>query len=85
MIFCKGNLSGLRALKELFNLYALESGQVINTSKSTIFSGSITQGRLDLIVQLLNFKVALCHLITLGFQFLKGGLKLVTYNQLLTK
>ncbi|GAU20130.1 hypothetical protein TSUD_351920 [Trifolium subterraneum] len=44
MIFCKGKLSGIKALKDLFNLYALESGQVINNSKSTIFYGSITQG-----------------------------------------
>ncbi|GAU28119.1 hypothetical protein TSUD_295560 [Trifolium subterraneum] len=58
MIFCKGKLSGLKALKDLFNLYALESGQVIMNSKSTIFSGSITKGRLALIVQLLNFNIA---------------------------
>ncbi|GAU26296.1 hypothetical protein TSUD_55940 [Trifolium subterraneum] len=58
MIFCKGKLSGLKALKDLFNLYALESGQVINNSKSTIFCSSITQGRLALIVQLLNFNIA---------------------------
>ncbi|GAU35013.1 hypothetical protein TSUD_103360 [Trifolium subterraneum] len=57
MIFCKGNLAGLRALKNLFDIYALESGQVINNSKSTIFYGSITQGRLALIVHLLNFKL----------------------------
>jgi ribonuclease HI len=72
MIFCKGNLSGLRALKDLFNLYALESGQVINTSKSTIFSGSITQGRLDLIVQLLNFKIGFLPFNYLGVPIFKG-------------
>jgi hypothetical protein len=53
MIFCKGTLSGLKALKDLFTAYALESGQVINTSKSTIYPGSISHGRLNLIVQLL--------------------------------
>jgi hypothetical protein len=37
MIFCKGGLNGLKHLKELFNLYAIESGQVINNSKSTFF------------------------------------------------
>ncbi|GAU45776.1 hypothetical protein TSUD_24400 [Trifolium subterraneum] len=45
LIFCKGNISGLKALKDLFDNYALESGQVISTSKSTIFSGSITPGK----------------------------------------
>ncbi|PNX90569.1 ribonuclease H, partial [Trifolium pratense] len=28
MIFCKGNLAGLKALKDLFSTYALESGQL---------------------------------------------------------
>ncbi|GAU51938.1 hypothetical protein TSUD_417200 [Trifolium subterraneum] len=45
MVFCKGKLSGLTDLKDLFNSYALQSGQVINTAKSTIYSGSITQGK----------------------------------------
>jgi hypothetical protein len=37
MVFCKGKLSGLNALKDLFDSYALQSGQNINTAKSTIF------------------------------------------------
>ncbi|GAU38423.1 hypothetical protein TSUD_396030 [Trifolium subterraneum] len=45
MILCKGKLSGLTYLKYLFDKYALESGQIINISKSTIFSGSITPGK----------------------------------------
>jgi hypothetical protein len=57
LVFCKGNLTGIKALKNLFDQYANESGQVINTSKSTIFSGSITPGRLELLVQVLNFKL----------------------------
>jgi hypothetical protein len=40
----------MKYLKELFEQYALESGQIINNAKSTIFSGSITHGRLSLIV-----------------------------------
>jgi hypothetical protein len=57
MVFCKGKLAGLNALKDLFDTYAIQSGQVINTAKSTIYSGSITQSRLNLIVNLLNFKL----------------------------
>jgi hypothetical protein len=63
LVFCKGNLSGIKALKSLFDQYAQESGQVINSSKSTILSSSITSGRLDLIVQVLNFKLVLFLLI----------------------
>ncbi|GAU48962.1 hypothetical protein TSUD_406700 [Trifolium subterraneum] len=40
-----GKLAGLKALKDLFDSYALQSGQNINTTKSTIFLGSITQGK----------------------------------------
>jgi hypothetical protein len=72
MIFCKGNLSGLKALKELFDSYAVESGQKINTSKSTIYSGSITHGRLELIVQLLNFKIGSIPFSYLGVPMFKG-------------
>ncbi|KAK2426743.1 hypothetical protein QL285_025379 [Trifolium repens] len=72
LIFCKGNLSGLKALKNLFDQYALESGQVINPSKSTIYSGSITPGRLNLIVQLLNFKLGSIPFVYLGVPIFKG-------------
>jgi len=57
MIFCKGKNVGLQALKDLFIKYALESGQVVSTSKSTIFFGSISQTRLSIIQQLLNFNI----------------------------
>jgi hypothetical protein len=72
MIFCKGSLNGLRYLKELFNLYAIESGQVINNSKSTIFSGSITQGRLNFIAQLFNFNLGSLPFNYLGIPIFKG-------------
>jgi ribonuclease HI len=72
LIFCKGNLSGLKALKNLFDQYALESGQVISPSKSTIYSGSITPGRLNLIVQLLNFKLGSIPFVYLGVPIFKG-------------
>jgi hypothetical protein len=72
MIFCKGNMNGLRELKCLFNSYALESGQVINSSKSTIFSGSITPRRLALMVQLLNFSIGSLPFNYLGVPIFKG-------------
>ncbi|KAK2368688.1 hypothetical protein QL285_081866 [Trifolium repens] len=72
MVFCKGKLSGLKELKKLFNNYALQSGQVISTAKSTIYSGSITHGRLNLIVDLLNFKVGALPFNYLGVPIFKG-------------
>jgi ribonuclease HI len=77
MIFCKGNIAGLRALKELFNRYALESGQVINNAKSTIFHGSITNRRLLSIVDLLNFKVGSLPFLYLGVPIFKGKPKVL--------
>jgi hypothetical protein len=72
MVFCKGKLSGLKELKKLFNNYALQSGQVISTAKSTIYSGSITHGRLNIIVDLLNFKVGALPFNYLGVPIFKG-------------
>lgn len=33
MVYCKGNISGLEHLKDLFKKYALDSGQMVSTSK----------------------------------------------------
>jgi hypothetical protein len=72
MIFCKGKLAGLNALQDLFTNYALQSGQTINTAKSTIYSGSITQGRLNIIVNLLKFKLGNLPFNYLGVPIFKG-------------
>jgi hypothetical protein len=85
MVFCKGKLSGLNALKDLFDNYALQSGHSINTTKSTIFSGSITQGRLNLIVNLLNFQIGSLPFNYLGNPILEVNLRFVGSNLLLTK
>ncbi|CAJ2659028.1 unnamed protein product [Trifolium pratense] len=53
-------------------MYASRSGQIINTAKSTIYSGSITQGRLALIVNLLNFKLGSLPFNYLGVPLFKG-------------
>jgi hypothetical protein len=85
MVFCKGKLSCVKALNDLFNNYALQSGQVISTSKSTIFSGSITHGKLNLIVAVLNFKVELFLSIIWEFQSSGASQNPVTCNLLQIK
>jgi hypothetical protein len=72
MIFCKGKMSGLIALKELFQTYASISGQVINCSKSTIYSNSISNARMNNIVQLLNFTTGTFAFNYLGVPIFKG-------------
>lgn len=46
-IFCKGSVANVRALSELFFNYAQSSGKISNTSKSTIFPGSMHEVRLN--------------------------------------
>jgi hypothetical protein len=72
MIYCKGNLSGLKALNELFASYASESGQCISHAKSTIYSSSITPRRLDLIIALLNFNIGSMPFNYLGVPIFTG-------------
>lgn len=55
MVYCKGKMSSLVALKELFTSYANCSGQAINLRKSSIYYGGINHDRLLCIVKFLDF------------------------------
>jgi len=72
MIYCKGRSSIIIALTDIFNRYALSSGQIINTNKSSIFSSSISQSRLAQIVDLLHFNIGSLPFNYLGFPVFKG-------------
>lgn len=72
LIFCKGKLSSVHALKDLFIRYANCSGQYINPSKSTIYYGSISTGRLNHLVNLLGFKTGCLPFNYLGVPIFKG-------------
>jgi hypothetical protein len=72
MVFCSGKISSLNALKNLFVRYANCSGQVINAAKSTIYSGGISQTRLDSIVNIFGFKVEALPFNYLGVPIFKG-------------
>lgn len=65
MVYCKGKMSSLEGLKDLFTSYANCSGQIISVSKSSIFSGVINHNRLLSIVEFLGFSIA-----TLPFTYL---------------
>jgi len=72
MIFCKGKLSSVQALMELFNSYAMASGQHINPSKSTVYYGSISATRIDLITDMIGFNKGSLPFNYLGVPIFKG-------------
>lgn len=72
MIFCKGKFSNIEALQHLFQRYALNSGQCVNPSKSTIFAGSFNSTRLNLIADKLGFGIGSLPFIYLGVPIFKG-------------
>lgn len=57
MVFCKGKMSSLEALKEIFTRYADCSGQAMNLSKSFIFVRGVSENRMNHMVQLLGFSI----------------------------
>jgi hypothetical protein len=75
MLFCNGKISCLNALKNLFVRYANCSGQIINVAKSTIFSGGISQSRLNNIANLFGFTIGYFPFNYLGVPIFKGRLK----------
>jgi len=72
MIFCKGKLYSIKAFMDLFNSYALASGQVINPSKSTVYYGSISNTRLEQITNLIGFNKGSLPFSYLGVPIFKG-------------
>jgi len=85
MIYCNGRSSGLQALKELFDKYALNSGQVINTTKSTLFSDSIPTARMAQIFNLLNFKIGSIPFNYLGVPIFNGKPKVCHLQSIIDK
>jgi hypothetical protein len=85
MIYCNGKQSNLIALKKLFTRYALASGQVVNVSKSTIYSGSISNSRLLHIAQFLGFSIGALPFVYLGVPIFKGSPKVAYFQPMADK
>jgi hypothetical protein len=77
MVYCKGKMSGLEALKD--------SGQTKNLRKSSIHSGGINNQRLHNIANLLGFSVGSLPFTYLGAPIFKGKPKKSIFNLLLIK
>ena len=80
MVYCKGRMSNLQALKELFTRYASCSGQIINLRKSSIFHGGISPNRLHDIVDLLGFSIGSLPFSYLGAPIFKGKPKTIFFS-----
>jgi len=75
----------LQALKDLFDNYALDFGQVISNGKSTIFLLLSHKTHLIIFVLFLILRLTLFMSSTWVFQFIKENQRLVTCNLLLIK
>lgn len=71
MIFCRGNKTSISPLIFLFDRYAKASGQVVNSAKSNIFAGSLSDARLHHIANLLGFKTGVLPFKYLGIPIFK--------------
>jgi len=85
MIFCKGKISSINALMDLFNFYAFASGQFIKPFKSTVFYGSISVARIDHIKNLIGFKKGSLPFIYLGVPIFKGKPKICHLQPIVDK
>ncbi|MCI28434.1 RNA-directed DNA polymerase (Reverse transcriptase), partial [Trifolium medium] len=72
MIFFKGKFINIEALQLLFQRYALNSGQFVSPSKSTVFAGSISSTRLHSIAVKLGFGIGSLPFLYLGVPIFKG-------------
>jgi len=84
MVYCKGKMSGLEALKELTN-YANCSGQIMNLRKSSIHAGGINQHRLNNIVNLLGFSLGSLPFTYHGAPIFKGTPKRIHFQSIADK
>jgi hypothetical protein len=82
MMYCKGNISGLEALKDLFTNYANCSGQIMNLRKSLIHAGGISHHKLNNIVNLLGFSVGSIPFTYLGAPIFKGKPKRIHFQSI---
>jgi len=74
MLFCKGNSSSIQALTDLFNEYAVVSGQKVNPSKSIMYAGSMTAQRHNHLATSLGFNAGFLPFMYLGVPIFKGKL-----------
>jgi len=77
LVLCKVNLQGLQASKTLFTIYVLALGHIINSRKSTLYVGAISNSKTFQINNLRNFNIGNRPFIYLEVPIFKGKPKVV--------
>lgn len=77
MILCRGTQKNVHSLMNLFQKYDVVSGQVINPSKSTFYSGAVSSRRQAHIADLLGFAVGKLPFIYIGIPIFKAMFGLI--------
>lgn len=72
LISFKGKISNIRAFVNLFNKYSVASGQIVNTTKSSIYSSSTPSATLLHIFHLTCFSMDSMPFIYIGVLFFHG-------------
>jgi len=85
MVFCKGKNSSLLDLKDLFTRYVACSVQIINTNKLSIYSGGISNDRINSIVNMLGFQIGYLPFNYLGAPIFKGRPKVIYFQPIADK
>ncbi|XP_058776538.1 uncharacterized protein LOC131650843 [Vicia villosa] len=75
MLFCSGRFSNVKTLKDIFSFYATISGQCINTAKSFLYSGAVSNRRMDCILASTGFQLGSVPFSYLGVPLFKGRVK----------
>jgi hypothetical protein len=85
MIFCKGSISNINNLKDLFDKYGMASGQIISPQKYTVYFDNISERRQHVLADILGFSIGTIPFIYLGISIFKGKPKVYYYRLLQTK
>lgn len=72
LIFCKGTLSNIRNIMDLFDDYGVYSGQLVNAAKSKFYSGSLPLSRISVIASITGFSHGCLPFTYLGIPLFKG-------------
>ena len=85
LIFCTGLKSNIRELLNIFHKYSGVSGQVINNTKSCLYTGAMTGSQANMISSMLGFSVGTVPFKYLGCTIFQGKPKVIHFRMIADK